>query len=95
MEVKLRLRKVGKISRGHYNFRIVACSGEKTRDCRFLEELGCYDPTKNPPLIKINKTRVDFWLKRGAQPSDTVRSLLKKGQMKPQLSEQGEAKSSG
>ncbi|MFC1703987.1 30S ribosomal protein S16 [Candidatus Omnitrophota bacterium] len=78
MEVRLRLRKVGKSAKGAYNFRIVACSRSKSRDSNFLDDIGYYDPSKKPAVIKIDKAKAEYWLKRGAQPSDTVRSLLKK-----------------
>ncbi|MFC1593706.1 30S ribosomal protein S16 [Candidatus Omnitrophota bacterium] len=79
MSVRLRLRKVGKSSKGAYNFKIVACDKREGRDSRFLDEIGYYDPSKKPAVIKINRAKADLWLKKGAQPSATVKSLLKKG----------------
>ena len=78
MEVKIRLQKAGKGSSKRYNYRVVAISKAKTRDGRYLELLGYYDPAKKPASLSINQTKLDKWLKQGAVMSDTVRSLVKK-----------------
>ncbi len=78
MSVRLRLKKVGKSSKGAYNYRIVACTKTAARDGRFLDEIGYYDPAKKPASVKINKAKAEYWLKKGAIPSNTVKSLLKK-----------------
>lgn len=76
MAVKIRLARHGAKKRPFY--RIVAAQNEAPRDGRFLEVLGTYDPLTEPVTIDIKAERVLDWLGRGAQPSDTVRSLLRK-----------------
>jgi small subunit ribosomal protein S16 len=78
MAVKIRLRKVSDTAKKRYNFRIVAIDELKSRDGRVLEELGYYDPAKNPASVKLNKDRIEHWRKLGAQISPTVKSLVKK-----------------
>lgn len=78
MAVKLRLRKSGKRINKNYHFRLVAIDSRKSRDGRFIEELGYYNPSKTSDQFKLNIERIDYWLKCGAQPSDTVASLIKK-----------------
>lgn len=74
--VKLRLKRMGAKKAPFY--RIVATDSKSPRDGRFIEQLGTYDPTKNPAAVTINEEAVMKWLNVGAQPSDTVRSLLSK-----------------
>lgn len=76
MSVKIRLARHGAKKRPFY--RIVAADIESPRDGRFLENLGTYDPLKDPAEVVLNADRVQYWLDQGAIPSDTVRSLLKK-----------------
>ena len=57
---------------------IVATDIESPRDGRFIENLGTYNPLKDPAEVKLDRARVDYWLEQGATPSDTVRSLLKR-----------------
>ncbi|MCK4463929.1 MAG: 30S ribosomal protein S16 [Candidatus Omnitrophica bacterium] len=76
MAVVLRLKRMGTNKKPFW--RIVAADKRSPRDGRFIEELGYYDPKKNPSDIKIKKERALYWLKNGAKPSETVRSLLKK-----------------
>ena len=76
MAVVLRLKRMGANKKPFY--RIVATEKTNPRDGRFIEEIGYYDPKKNPHDIKIDKERALYWLKNGAKPSVTVRSLLKK-----------------
>lgn len=78
MAVKIRLRKVSDTSKKRYNFRIAVMDERKARDGRVLEELGYYDPAKQPAALKINKERIEHWRKLGAQISPTVKSLIKK-----------------
>jgi small subunit ribosomal protein S16 len=73
--VKIRLRRMGAKKRPFY--RIVATDSRNARDGRFIELLGTYDPNADPPIIKIKRDRVEYWLGTGAQPSDTARGLLK------------------
>jgi small subunit ribosomal protein S16 len=57
---------------------VVVADSRFPRDGRFIEEIGYYDPTKNPVVIKIDEERAKYWVGTGAQPSDTVRALLAK-----------------
>jgi len=75
MSVKIRLKKMGTKRKPH--FKIIVCDRSRSRNARALEELGFYDPSKNPPLIKINKDRASYWKSVGAQMSDTVKSIVK------------------
>ena len=76
MAVAIRLSRFGAKKRPFY--RIVAADSRRKRDGRFLEQLGTYDPMKNPVDVRLEMDRVDYWLSVGAQPSDTVRSLIRK-----------------
>ena len=74
--VKIRLKRMGAKKAPFY--RIVVADSRYPRDGRFIEELGYYNPLKNPSEVKIDVERANQWIKNGAQPTDTVRSLLKK-----------------
>jgi len=76
MAVVLRLKRMGTNKKAF--FRIVATEKTSPRDGRFIDEIGFYDPKKNPPVVKIDKEKAEYWIKNGAKPSTTVRSLLKK-----------------
>lgn len=76
MAVKIRLRRMGAKKAPFY--RIVVADSRYPRDGRFIEELGTYDPTKNPAEVKIDGEKAKKWLSTGAQPTDTVKALLKK-----------------
>lgn len=76
MAVKLKLTRMG--SKKHPFYRIVAATDETRRDGRPLEYLGYYDPMKNPAEVKLDMDQIKKWLDRGAIPTDTVRSLIKK-----------------
>ena len=78
MEVRIRLQKAGKSSTKAYNYRIVAIPKQGGRDGRTLEILGHYDPAKKPAAFTLDKAKVNAWVAKGAQLSDTVRSLMKK-----------------
>ena len=78
MEVRIRLQKAGKSTSKHNNYRIVAMSRQQSRQSRNLEILGFYDPAKQPAVISVDHVKLDKWIKKGAQMSDTVRSLVKK-----------------
>lgn len=73
--VKIRLRRMGAKKAPFY--RVVVADSRYPRDGRFIEEIGCYDPTKEPSVVSINKEKADKWLANGAQPTDTVKKLLK------------------
>lgn len=74
--VKIRLRRVGAKKAPYY--RIVVADSRSPRDGRFVEEIGTYDPMAESGKIKVDMERVKYWLANGAQPTDTVRGLLKK-----------------
>ena len=79
MAVKIRLKRMGAKKAPFY--RIVVADAKAPRDGRFIEELGYYDPTKSPAVVKIDAEKAAQWIKNGAQPSDTVRSLLKSNEI--------------
>ena len=74
--VKIRLRRMGAKKAPFY--RVVVADSRYPRDGRFIEEIGYYDPTKEPSVVKIDAEKAKQWLDNGAQPTDTVRALLKK-----------------
>ncbi len=76
MAVKLRLKRMGAKKKPFY--RIVAADSRSPRDGKFIEEVGYYDPTKNPAVIKVDSEKALKWLSTGAIPTDTVRNLLSK-----------------
>ena len=74
--VKIRLKRMGMKKKPFY--RVVVADIRSPRDGRFIEEIGYYDPMKNPADIRIDNEKAIKWMKNGAQPTDTVRVLLKK-----------------
>ena len=74
--VKIRLRRMGAKKAPYY--RIVVADSRNPRDGRFIEELGVYDPMADGEKIKVDMERAKYWIANGAQPTDTVRGLLKK-----------------
>lgn len=74
--LKIRLARAG--ARKKVSYRVVVIEGERARDGRFVEILGSYNPRRESPELVLKRERVDYWLGVGAQPSETVRSLLKK-----------------
>ncbi|MBI2853920.1 MAG: 30S ribosomal protein S16 [Chloroflexi bacterium] len=74
--VKIRLRRVG--AKGRPSYRVVVADSHFARDGRALETIGHYNPLTEPETVTINKDRASEWLKKGAQPTDTVRRLLAK-----------------
>jgi small subunit ribosomal protein S16 len=76
MAVKIRLRRIGAKKAPFY--RIVVADSRYPRDGRFIEEIGTYNPLLNPVEIKVDEEKAKLWMKNGAQPTDTVRALLKK-----------------
>ncbi|MBO5645748.1 MAG: 30S ribosomal protein S16 [Clostridia bacterium] len=74
--VKIRLRRMGAKKAPFY--RIVVADSRYPRDGRFIEELGTYDPKADPSAVKVDADKVREWIKNGAQPTETVRTLLKK-----------------
>ena len=78
MAVKIRLRRMGAKKAPFY--RVVVADSRSPRDGRFIEEIGYYDPTKTPSVIKIDTEKADKWIKNGAQPTETVKKLIKNAQ---------------
>ena len=76
MSVKIRLRRIGAKKAPFY--RIVVADSRYPRDGRFIEELGYYDPTKEPTVINVDEDKAKKWIANGAQPTDTVKSLFKR-----------------
>ncbi len=76
MAVKIRLRRMGAKKAPFY--RIVVADSRYPRDGRFIEEIGTYDAMKEPAEIKVDAEKAQQWIKNGAQPTDTVKSILKK-----------------
>jgi len=76
MSVKIRMKRVG--TKNLPVFRIVVADGRSPRDGKFIEEIGTYQPLKKGDNFSIKLDRAQYWLSKGAQPSDTVASFLKK-----------------
>jgi len=72
--VVIRLRRAGSKKRPF--FRVVVTDSRAARDSSFVEILGHYNPRNKPAVVQVDKERVDYWLKKGAQPSDSVRTLI-------------------
>jgi small subunit ribosomal protein S16 len=72
--VCIRLMRMGAKKRPYY--RVVVADSRRFRDGKFIEKLGFYDPLPEAPRVELNMERVDFWMQKGAQPSETVRSLI-------------------
>ena len=79
MAVKIRLRRMGAKKSPFY--RVVVADSRFPRDGRFIEEIGTYDPMRDPAVIKIDAEKAKAWIATGAQPTDTVRYLLKKSEI--------------
>ena len=76
MVVRIRLQWLGQIGKPFY--RIAVMDSRRSRDSRIIEKLGHYDPLSPENKIVINRERLEYWMKCGAQPSDTVKSIVKK-----------------
>jgi len=76
MAVKIRLRRMGAKKAPFY--RVVVADSRSPRDGRFIEEIGYYNPISNPVEIKIDADKAKTWIQNGAQPTETVKALLKK-----------------
>ncbi len=74
MAVSIRLRRTGTTKRPRY--RVVVTDSRSPRDGRFIEILGHYNPLTQPPTVSIDRAKVDAWIAKGAQPSNTVRKLM-------------------
>jgi small subunit ribosomal protein S16 len=76
MPTRIRLRRTGRKNQGY--FRIVVADQEKSRDGRIVATLGNYDPRATPAVLRVDVEKARAWLNKGARPTDTVRSLLRK-----------------
>lgn len=76
MSVKIRLRRMG--SKKNPFYRLVVADSRYPRDGRFIEEVGFYSPLEEPSLVKVDAEKIQKWIATGAQPTDTVKALLKK-----------------
>lgn len=76
MAVRIRLKRIG--AKNSPVFRIVVADNRSPRDGKFLEEIGTYQPLKKDDNFNVNLERADYWIKNGAQPSETVASFIKK-----------------
>ncbi len=76
MAVKIRLKRLG--SKKNPFYRVVVADSRYPRDGRFIEEIGTYNPLMDPPEIKVDADKAKKWISNGAQPTETVRSILKK-----------------
>ena len=76
MAVRIRLTRIGRKKKPFY--RVIVADHESPRDGKFLEIVGTYDPLQDPVAVTLNTERINDWIGKGAEPSDTVRSLIKK-----------------
>jgi small subunit ribosomal protein S16 len=76
MAVKIRLKRIG--AKNNPAYRLVVADGRSPRDGRFIEELGTYLPTQGDKNFQVDLERANYWLSKGAQPSETVASILKR-----------------
>jgi len=90
MAVKIRLKRIG--AKKSPAYRVVVADSRSPRDGKFIEEIGHYNPTAVPAVVNIDADKALDWLKKGAQPSDTVRSLLRKAGVMGKLAAEKEAK---
>lgn len=75
MSTKIRLARGGAKKRPFYQ--VVVADERSRRDGKYIENVGTYDPTKNPAIIKLNADKIRAWIDKGAQPTDTVRQIIK------------------
>jgi len=90
LATKIRLKRMGAKKAPFY--RLVVADARFPRDGRFIEEIGYYDPTKNPPQVNIDIEKAKEWLKTGAEPSETVKSLFRKAGIYKQADQEVVAK---
>ena len=77
MAVRMRLSRAGTKKAPFYH--LVVADGRMPRDGRFIEQVGTYDPTREPPVVHLERDRITHWISRGAQPTDAVSDLIKAG----------------
>jgi small subunit ribosomal protein S16 len=80
MAVSIRLRREGNLNKPYY--KVVVADARSPRDGKFIELVGNYDPKKAGDNANVDLSRIDYWIQNGAQPSDTVRSIIKKARKK-------------
>lgn len=80
MAVKIRLKRFGSLNRSQW--RVVVADAKMPRDGRFIEELGYYDPLPKQAQFVVKQERLEYWLKQGAQPSESVKTLIKRSKKK-------------
>ncbi|MCD6595871.1 30S ribosomal protein S16 [bacterium] len=85
MAVSIRFRRGGRKNRAF--FRIVVADSRSPRDGRFIEKIGYYDPLPDPEIVEINKERILYWLEKGAKPTVSLKSLLKRRKIWQELHE--------
>jgi small subunit ribosomal protein S16 len=85
MAVKIRLKRIGTHKKPFY--RVIVADSRSPRDGRFIEEIGTYDPVKKDAPVKVDEAKTLGWLKKGAVPTDTVKSLLSKVGIMKQFAE--------
>ena len=90
MAVKIRLARTGRHQ--YATYRVVAADARSPRDGRFIEELGYYNPKTEPATVSLKEEAILAWLNNGAQPTDTVRSLLSKAGIMTKFAEQKQGK---
>jgi len=93
MAVKIRLKRIG--AKKNPVYRLVVADSRSPRDGKFIEEIGHYNPATVPAVVNIDADKALEWLKKGAQPSDTVRSLLRKAGVMSKLAAEKEAMAKG
>jgi small subunit ribosomal protein S16 len=93
MSVKMRLRRMG--AKHQPSYRIVIADSRSPRDGRYIDQVGFYNPLTNPATITVNREKAVDWLRRGAQPTETVTILLKKFDITPDAARKGEAVTAG
>ncbi len=79
MAVKIRLRRIGAKKSPFY--RVVVADSRYSRNGRFIEEIGTYDPFKEPSLLKVNSEKVEYWMKVGAKPTNILKKLFKENKV--------------
>jgi small subunit ribosomal protein S16 len=89
LAVKIRLRRVG--AKHQPSYRIVVADSRSPRDGRFIDQVGTYNPRTNPATVTLNRDKAIDWLRKGAQPTETVEILLKKASIVPSEVRKGEA----
>jgi small subunit ribosomal protein S16 len=81
MSVKIRLKRIG--AKNAPVYRVVVADGRSPRDGKFIEEIGTYHPGKKEDAFALNLERAEYWISKGAQPSDTVASFVRKARRAP------------